>query len=133
MKIDENRRTALLDSILKSDSLSATDAFLSKAKETSDKLELSVRKNVNDRTSVSHGPLPIVLSGCKNNNFIDKVELSTKNKTENTVKVKNITNAIITQETIDALLKTEYSETYNAGTGFVTKTISKSRLVNLTV
>ena len=138
MKIDENRRTALLECLLKSENTHAenspaADVFLPKTKEINDKLELSIKKGTIDRALERLETPPVLLKGRENQNFIDKVELSTKKKPNNAVKEKIITASAITQERIDALLETIRSETYNARAGFVTKNAMKSQFLDVRV
>ncbi|MCX5810622.1 MAG: hypothetical protein NTX36_14855 [Proteobacteria bacterium] len=137
MKIDENKRMALLDSLLKSDSTRAgnspaADVFLSETKEINNMVELSIKKDAIDR-ALERLETPPILFKRRDLNFIDKVELSTKKKTNNTVKEKIIITSTITQERIDALLETIRFETYNARVGFVSKNAMKSELLDVRV
>jgi hypothetical protein len=138
MKIDEKRKSAILDSILKpgaahTEDLPETDDFISKKHETIDKLELSTQKSMIDRPQKRAESTSMSLKEHKNLKFIDKVELSTKNKPHIMTKNKEKTATIISQDRIDALLKTLESETYNGRFEFVAKSAIKSQLLDIVI
>jgi hypothetical protein len=139
MKIDEKRKSPILDSVLKPDvanikDLSETDALISKNKETIDKLELSTRKSMIGRSENKAGMSSVLVKEHKQNNFIDKVELSTKKKPLALMKEKEkYASPIINQDRINALLEVLQPETYNAKLEIIDKNIMKSQLLNIII
>jgi hypothetical protein len=139
MKIDENRKSAILNSLLKPEAahikdLPETDAFISKSKDTIDKLALSTQKNTIEWPQEKPGKPPASLKEHKNIDFIDKVELSTKKKLNALViEQGKSTSNIISQERINALLEILKSETYNARLEITAKNIMKSQLLDIVI
>jgi hypothetical protein len=138
MKVDENRKSAILDSLLKQETahlkdLPETDALISKSKETFDKLELSTKKGVVDRVKDKTRMPPVLQKEHERLNWADKVELSTKKKLHNIVKSDGKPATIITQDRIDALLGTIHSETYNARLETAAGSSGRSQLLDIVV
>jgi hypothetical protein len=139
MKIDDNRKATILGSTLKPEAAHAkdlpeTDTIVSKSKDTIDKLELSTHKSTIDRSPEKNGMPSLLLKEQKNLDFIDKVELSTKKNPPIPTKEKEKTAiTIISQDRINALLKTIKSETYNLKFGGATENMMKSQLLDIVI
>jgi hypothetical protein len=138
MKIDENRRSAILDSLLKHEdvhinNLPETVTFISKSKETIDKVELLANKGIVDRIQDKTGMQPVLQKERENINCIDKVELSTKQKAHNIVKNNIKPATIITQDRINALLGAIQSETYTARLETAARSPIKSQLLDIVI
>ncbi|MCX5811645.1 MAG: hypothetical protein NT178_03770 [Proteobacteria bacterium] len=139
MKIDENRKSAILNSLLKPKAVRAkdstgTDDFILRSEETIDKLELSTQKSTIDRPQEKTGIPPVLLKELKGYNFIDKVELSTRKKSNIPVKEKvKYASTIVSQDRINALLEALQSETYNARVEISAKNSMKSQLLDIVI
>jgi hypothetical protein len=138
MKIDEHRRSALLSSLLKSEethvnNLPEAGAFVSKTKDTIDKVELLTNQGVADRVQDKTGMPSVLRNERENINYIDKVELSSKKKSHSTVKVDVKPAVTITQDRINALLGAIQSETYNARLDIAVRNPIKSQLLDIVI
>jgi hypothetical protein len=135
MKIDESRKSAILDSLLKPQPSHVKDsAGTDHFEETIDKLELSTQKSTIVQPQEKSGMPPVLLKESKDLNFIDKVELSTKKKPDIPVKEKvKSASTVISQDRINALLKAIKSETYNARLEITAKDTMKSRILDIVI
>jgi hypothetical protein len=135
MKIDESRKSAILDSLLKLQAAHVKDSTgTENFEETIDKLELSTQKSMINRPQEKSGMSPVLLKEFKDLNFIDKVELSTKKKPNIPAKEKiKSAPTIISQDRINALLEALKSETYNARFEITAKDMMKSQLLDIVI